>query len=186
MNDADKVRNHPVAGGGTRSGSSAGDPDATGLVTRLVDTPLGPMLAAARGDALVELRFIAPDAPVAVEAAASPALDTLERELGAYFRGELRRFSVPLRPEGSLFQLRVWAALLEIPFGETRSYQQLARALGRADAVRAVGSANAENPIAVVVPCHRVIGADGSLTGYAGGLERKRWLLDHEISPRLL
>lgn len=172
---------------------------ATAEAVRLIESPLGPMTAVACGDALCRLWFAAPDATAVVRpsspgadsdaggAAAQPAavLDRLERELAAYFDGSLRHFGVPLRPEGTMFQLRVWAALLDIPYGQTRSYTEQARAIGRTDAVRAVASANGDNPIAIVVPCHRVIGADGSLTGYGGGLDRKRWLLDHEQGPRL-
>lgn len=101
-------------------------------------------------------------------------------ELIAYFAGDLRRFTVPVAAEGTAFQRRVWAELMRIGFGETLSYGALARRLGDINGTRAVGLANGRNPVAVIVPCHRVIGADGSLTGYGGGLERKRWLLEHE------
>jgi methylated-DNA-[protein]-cysteine S-methyltransferase len=101
-------------------------------------------------------------------------------QLEAYFAGELVEFTLRLAPQGSPFQLRVWAALAEIPYGATCSYGELAASLGDPGAARAVGLANGRNPISVIVPCHRVIGADGSLTGYGGGLERKRLLLAHE------
>ncbi|NVB40914.1 methylated-DNA--[protein]-cysteine S-methyltransferase [Pseudenhygromyxa sp. WMMC2535] len=101
-------------------------------------------------------------------------------QLEAYFAGRRRRFELPLAPAGTSFQREVWAALETIPFGETRSYGELAASLGRPTASRAIGAANGRNPISIVVPCHRVIGADGSLTGYAGGLAAKRWLLEHE------
>jgi methylated-DNA-[protein]-cysteine S-methyltransferase len=110
------------------------------------------------------------------------------RQLEAYFAGELQAFDVPLSPRGTEFQRSVWDALLEIPYGETASYGEIAARIG-SDNPRAVGSANGRNPIAIVIPCHRVIGADGSLVGYGGGLDRKRWLLDHEASlvrPSLL
>jgi methylated-DNA-[protein]-cysteine S-methyltransferase len=107
-------------------------------------------------------------------------------ELNGYFAGERDRFTVPLEHRGSEFQLRVWALLREIPYGETRSYGDIARQLGDPARAREVGWANARNPIAIVVPCHRVIGSDGSLTGYAGGLERKRFLLDLEAGRRPL
>src|SRR5215207_3742601 len=103
-----------------------------------------------------------------------------EEQLGAYFAGELTDFDLPLAPSGSAFQLRVWAALTQIPYGETRSYGEIASTVGRPDAFRAVGATNGRNPIAVVVPCHRVIGSDGSLIGYGGGLDRKRILLELE------
>lgn len=102
------------------------------------------------------------------------------KQLDAYFAGELRDFDLPLAPTGTEFQRTVWQALLDIPYGQTESYGTLARRIGAPKAPRAVGLANGHNPISIVVPCHRVIGADGSLTGYGGGLERKRWLLAHE------
>ena len=97
-----------------------------------------------------------------------------------YFRGERREFDLPLELEGNSFELSVWDALREIPYGETVSYGHIARGIGHPDAPRAVGAANGRNPVAIIVPCHRVIGADGSLTGYGGGLDRKRFLLDLE------
>lgn len=112
-----------------------------------------------------------PDQPVLVEA---------ERQLGAYFAGELTRFDIALDLVGTEFQKKVWAALLEIPFGETRSYGQIAAQLGKPAAARAVGAANGRNPISIIAPCHRLVGSDGSLTGFAGGLGNKRYLLDLE------
>jgi methylated-DNA-[protein]-cysteine S-methyltransferase len=108
------------------------------------------------------------------------AVDQLE----AYFAGSRETFDVPLDLQGTDFQRRVWAGLLEIPYGETMSYGELARRVARPGASRAVGLANGRNPVAIIVPCHRVIGADGTLTGYGGGLDRKVWLLDHERSGR--
>jgi methylated-DNA-[protein]-cysteine S-methyltransferase len=107
-------------------------------------------------------------------------LEETERQLIAYFSGRLDRFNLPLDFRGTDFQKSVWAALLTIPYGETRSYAAIARAIGRPAAVRAVGAANGRNPISIVAPCHRVIGADGSLTGFAGGLDAKRFLLGLE------
>ena len=101
-------------------------------------------------------------------------------QLTEYFEGKLHNFSLSLAPHGTPFQQKVWNALLQIPYGETRSYQDIARAIGNPKAVRAVGGSNARNPIAIVIPCHRVIGASGKLTGYAGGLQYKRALLDLE------
>ena len=101
-------------------------------------------------------------------------------QLEEYFAGARRAFDLPLAAEGTSFQRRVWDALCGIPFGETISYLELARRVGDPRAVRAVGGANGRNPVSIVVPCHRVIGADGSLTGFGGGTERKRWLLEHE------
>jgi methylated-DNA-[protein]-cysteine S-methyltransferase len=104
--------------------------------------------------------------------------------LRAYFGGDLRAIDgVPVDPGGTAFQRRVWGELRRIPAGETRSYRDVARAIGHPSAMRAVGAANGRNPVGIIVPCHRVIGADGALVGYAGGLERKRWLLRHEGAP---
>lgn len=147
----------------------------------ILDTPLGPLHACFQGGALVRLDFRPPSEPSPADPLAEARL---RRELDAYFAGALARFTVPLRPEGTAFQHRVWRALAEIELGATSSYGALARRLGRPSASRAVGAANGRNPIAIVVPCHRVIGADGTLTGYAGGLERKRWLLAHEARVR--
>lgn len=109
--------------------------------------------------------------------------DTIE-QLDQYFAGDRDTFELPLEPSGTEFQRAVWNALEQIPFGETRSYGQIAEQVGRPKAARAVGMANNRNPIAVIVPCHRVIGSGGALVGYAGGLERKIWLLDHEREAR--
>lgn len=114
------------------------------------------------------------------------ALKHPRAQLQAYFAGELRDFELPLAAAGTPFQQRVWRALCDIPYGETISYGELARRIGQPKAARAVGLANGQNPIAIVVPCHRVIGADGSLTGYGGGLARKRWLLAHESKGSLI
>lgn len=114
-------------------------------------------------------------------------LDLARRELDAFFAGRFREFTVPLAPRGTPFQQRVWNALREIPYGETRAYGQIAARIGARDAVRAVGAANGVNPIAIIIPCHRVIGANGSLTGFGGGLDRKRFLLELERGePALL
>ena len=110
----------------------------------------------------------------------TPLLQECVRQLRAYFDGSLTVFDLPLNPQGTHFRRRVWAALQAIPYGETRSYGQLATSLGCPGAARAVGGANHHNPIAIIIPCHRVIGADGSLTGYGGGLAMKDWLLRHE------
>jgi methylated-DNA-[protein]-cysteine S-methyltransferase len=109
-----------------------------------------------------------------------PLLVEAIHQLQAYFEGSLREFALPLEMDGTDFQLRVWRLLLEIPYGQTRSYRDLAHALRMPQAVRAVGTANGANPLAIVVPCHRVIGSDGSLTGYGGGLPLKKYLLELE------
>jgi methylated-DNA-[protein]-cysteine S-methyltransferase len=104
-------------------------------------------------------------------------------QLTEYFARERTAFDMPFDLEGTPFQQRVWQALLNVPFGKTRSYMDIAKALGDSKAIRAVGTANGSNKIAIIIPCHRIIGSDGSLTGYAGGLQRKKWLLDFEIPP---
>ena len=108
------------------------------------------------------------------------AFRIVHEQLRAFFAGELRTFDLPLRMEGTPFQRKVWEGLLGIPFGATASYAELAGRIGRPGAARAVGAANGRNPIGIIVPCHRVIGANGTLTGYGGGLDRKEWLLRHE------
>ena len=138
---------------------------------RRVDTPLGPMCLVEEDGALT--RFYRGGCGTDD----SPLLREAERQLRAYFRGERRTFELPLAPHGTAFQKAVWAALLEIPYGETRSYAEIAAKTGKPRACRAVGMANKRNPLPVFIPCHRVIGADGSLTGYAGGLEIKAALL---------
>jgi AraC family transcriptional regulator of adaptative response/methylated-DNA-[protein]-cysteine methyltransferase len=105
---------------------------------------------------------------------------TVKKELEEYFKGSLKEFSVPLITPGSSFQQAVWKELMKIPYGTTRSYQQQSVALGKPESIRAVANANGMNRISIIIPCHRVIGSDGHLTGYGGGLNRKKWLLDHE------
>ena len=144
------------------------------LEQRTYSTPLGTMLAESDGVALTRLDF----ASASIErAASSGVLDALRDWLDAYFAGVNAPFAAPLAPRGTPFQQVVWQALREIPYGSTASYADIARRIGRPTAVRAVGAANGRNPIAILVPCHRVIGADGTLTGYAGGLARKQALL---------
>jgi len=145
-------------------------------------SPLGDLLLLADDDGLRGLYLPEPrHGPAAVGSpGAAAALDAAAEQLDAYFAGELQEFDLPLAPAGTPFQRRVWSELERIPFGETISYSTLADRLGNPRAVRAVGLANGRNPLSIVVPCHRVIGADGTLVGYGGGLERKRWLLEHE------
>lgn len=146
------------------------------------DSPLGRLLLLCNGEAVTGVhvaagKYVPEVAPDWICDARQVVLHRLRRELDGYFAGRLRSFGVALEPHGTPFQKKVWADLARIPYGETRSYGQLARAIGRPSAVRAVGAANGRNPIAVVLPCHRVIGARGELTGYAGGLEAKAFLL---------
>ena len=154
----------------------------------VVPSPVGPLLVSADDMGLTRVWFAPHDGRIGAgwvpdrgrAGAASRTLAAARDQLEAYFAGSLRTFDLPLAPAGTPFQLRVWEALRRIPFGETVSYAELARRIGTPDAVRAVGAANGRNPLPIIVPCHRVIGADGSLTGFGGGLERKRWLLEHE------
>ena len=156
-----------------------------------LDTPVGKVLVAATRRGLVRISFGAvydfESVLADLSARVSPRLlespgyfDGVRKELEEYFEGRRTSFDVPVALHGTPFQRRVWEALLEIPYGETTSYGELARRLGSPRAMRAVGLANGRNPVAVIVPCHRVIGADGTLTGYGGGLERKRLLLELE------
>jgi methylated-DNA-[protein]-cysteine S-methyltransferase len=148
-----------------------------------VDSPIGELLLAGDGEKLAMLHMQAGRRRIKAPAGwthSDAPFARVRAQLAEYFEGRRRRFELPLAPAGSPFELAVWRALLEIPYGETRSYGELAARIGRPDAARAVGTANARNPIAVIIPCHRVIGADGSLTGFGGGLERKRLLLDLE------
>src|SRR5919199_3527631 len=159
-----------------------------------IETPLGPMLALASVEGLCALEFTGPNRlsrldrrlerwfpPHRIVDGDNPAIVSARAWLAAYFAGDAAAgSSVPLQMHGAPFEQRVWRALLEIPPGLTTSYGAIAKAIGSAGASRAVGAANGANPIAIVVPCHRVIGASGSLIGYGGGLDRKTWLLDHE------
>ena len=148
-------------------------------------SPLGELLATRDEDGLTGLYL--PTGKHATTARATGArddgaFDDLRLQLGEYFAGERQEFGLPLNAKGSAFQLRVWAALCAIPYGETASYAATAQSIGAPTAARAVGLANGQNPISIVVPCHRVIGANGSLTGYGGGIEAKRYLLSLEAS----
>jgi methylated-DNA-[protein]-cysteine S-methyltransferase len=148
----------------------------------LMDSPIGTLtLVKTHGvlSAVYMDNFAGGDA-VRFSARADSGFDDVVQQLEEYFRRERTTFTVPIAPVGTPFQLRVWESLRTIPYGETRSYGQLADAIGNRSAMRAVGAANGRNPISIIVPCHRVIGSDGTLVGYGGGLERKRFLLDLE------
>jgi len=149
-----------------------------------LESPIGRLLLTSDGTALTGLYMEPSREWQCIDGAARDAtawpLPAALRQLAEYFAGTRRAFDLPLRPQGTAFQRRVWAALAEIPYGRTLSYGDLAQRIDNPRAARAVGLANNRNPLSIVVPCHRVIGADGSLTGYGGGLERKRWLLAHE------
>jgi methylated-DNA-[protein]-cysteine S-methyltransferase len=149
---------------------------------RTIDSPIGPLTLAGSGSVLANLRMVDQTyKPSRAGWSADPgAFNDAVDQLGAYFAGELTDFDIELDLRGTEFQQRVWKALLTIPYGETRSYGEIAEQIGAPGSARAVGLANGHNPIAIVVPCHRVIGANGSLTGYGGGLDRKRTLLELE------
>lgn len=161
-----------------------GSARATPRVHTVVESPLGPLYAVASGESLVGLYFsggrTGPDPGLLGPAGATAVLATATLQLQEYFAGERMVFDVPLAARGKPFQLSVWQALRSIPYAVTVSYGEVARRIGAPTASRAVGLANGQNPIPIIVPCHRVIGADGRLTGYGGGIERKRFLLDLE------
>ena len=163
----------------------------------VVASPIGPLTLVAAGGALAGVYMdaqrhlpdiVAQAAPASQDGPDAAPLAAAARQLAEYFAGQRTEFDLPLEMAGTDFQRRVWAALREIPYGETVSYGELARGLGKASASRAVGLANGKNPFAVVVPCHRVVGSDGSLTGYGGGLDRKRFLLalEQRVSGKTL
>ena len=142
-----------------------------------IQTPLG--IAILKGDAAGVQSISVTDGHVEEELVPE-VLSEAVRQLKAYFSGALKTFTFTINPQGTPFQQTVWEALLEIPYGDTTTYLELSKHLGDAKAIRAVAGANARNPLWIVVPCHRVIGSDGSMTGYAGGIHRKKWLLNHE------
>lgn len=151
----------------------------------VIDSPIGELRLIADGDAVTAIEFspFSPSREVGERRDDDPLLRQVADQLAAYFRGERQEFDLPLAPRGTEFQQRVWAELQRIDWGETTSYGELARRIGLSPAAsRAVGLANGRNPIPVVIPCHRVIGANGKLTGYAGGVDRKQTLLDLETS----
>jgi len=152
--------------------------------TQVMPSPVGPLLLAADDTSLQCIEFEHPRHPSAHarsgQAGENAVLREARRQLEEYFEGTRRTFALPLAPRGTAFQQQVWMALRDIPYGETISYAQLAQRLDMPTATRAVGAANGRNPLPIVVPCHRVIGADGSLTGFGGGLPTKRFLLELE------
>ncbi|HCB50766.1 MAG: cysteine methyltransferase [Anaerolineae bacterium SG8_19] len=143
----------------------------------IYQSPIGLIEIKVTAGAIISLEFVE---EVREEERLDPIVEEAIRQLSAYFDGTRRDFDLPISPQGTDFQRLVWQHLLDIPFGQIISYQDLAKAIGKPEAIRAVGAANGQNPISIVVPCHRVLGSDGSLTGYGGGLWRKEWLLKHE------
>ncbi len=153
------------------------------LLYETIDSPIGTLLLVGDGHALHRVDMQQGRRPTRIDPSwvrDPEALADVTSQLGEYFAGDRRAFDLELAMNGNPFERRVWDELREIPYGETASYGQIAHRVGAASAARAVGLANGRNPIAVIVPCHRVIGSDGSLTGYGGGLERKRFLLELE------
>ena len=147
---------------------------------RIIDSPVGKLRLVAEDGFLTELRFGGEPAVFDRDAENDRLLDEVERQLGEYFSGARREFDLPLRMKGTPFQLKDWEMLKQIPYGETVTYGEIARRIGSPKACRAVGMANHSNPISIIVPCHRVIGKSGKLTGYGGGLNVKQMLLDLE------
>jgi len=144
-----------------------------------IQTPLGVAKLEGDGDGLSSVTVLNSDA-VEVTQIIPEVLEDAVYQLREYFEGNRKTFDMEINPQGTDFQRRIWDALLDIPFGKTASYMELSKTLGDVKAIRAVAAANGKNPLWIIVPCHRVIGSDGSLTGYAGGLHRKKWLLEHE------
>lgn len=149
---------------------------------QFIDSPLGTVRISANPTGITEVAFVSQSSKAEPSALTKKAAE----QLMAYFSGHLTQFSLPLAASGTAFQQQVWQALVKVPFASTCSYADIARHLANPKAVRAVGAANGRNPIAIIVPCHRIIGANGTLTGYAGGLEKKAWLLKHEQRHKAL
>lgn len=145
------------------------------LFTDYTSTPIGTLKVSANQTGITAVGFV--DSTTDVCANPNDLTESAIRQLDAYFCGQQTQFDLPLNPAGTVFQKSVWQALLSIQYGETNSYQYIADIIGNPKACRAVGAANGRNPIALIIPCHRIIGASGKLTGYAGGLDKKQWLL---------
>jgi methylated-DNA-[protein]-cysteine S-methyltransferase len=150
--------------------------------TRYINTPIGPLRLVSNSKAIISVSLIKyPAAEIEADSAIQPrCLLDCENQLREYFDGKRKNFDMPLSPHGTEFQEKVWAQLRTIPYGVTISYLQLAKILGNPKLIRAAGAANGKNPVAILIPCHRVIGSNGELVGYAGGLPIKKWLLEHE------
>jgi methylated-DNA-[protein]-cysteine S-methyltransferase len=149
-------------------------------------SPLGTMAIKVNQSTLLSVKFHQDVSEFQIANPESNILQRVIEQLDEYFNSDRRKFDLPLQPEGTDFQLKVWDELVKIPYGETLSYLKLAERVGSYNYTRAVGLANGKNPIAIIIPCHRVIGASGELTGYAGGIWRKQWLLEHESMQKKL
>lgn len=143
-------------------------------------SPLGILQLLEEDEKLTAVLFKNDSSLKETESTSSAVLHETMRQLDEYFSGRRKTFDLPLNPSGTGFQQKVWQQLLQIPYAETITYLHLAKRLGNVKSIRAAASANGKNPLAIIIPCHRVVGADGKLTGYAGGLHRKQWLLEHE------
>lgn len=161
----------------------------SGISTTIINTPVGELIAGATETGICFLEFKSLHSSsgnsnklFSTEDETNKHLKKLKKQLEEYFSGKRKSFDLKLSPDGTEFQQRVWNELLKIQFGKTRTYKEQSLALGDLKAIRAVATANGANPIAIIIPCHRIIGSDGSLTGYAGGLWRKKWLLEFEQS----
>lgn len=150
--------------------------------TAVINSPLEKLLLTSDADGLTSIEFI--DSDQELSKVIPDTLKDVVKQLNEFFEGKRQVFTLSLSPQGTDFQKRVWKELEQIPFGKTVSYQQIANQLGDPKVIRAAASANGKNPIPIIIPCHRVIGSDGSLTGYSGGLHRKKWLLEHENPSR--
>lgn len=148
-------------------------------MTTHIKTPIGWLEATFSGDTLVKINF-QDSPPEELSSSVSGREKKLHQQLTEYFEGSRSRFDLSLSPEGTSFQKQVWQRLAKIPYGQTISYGELARRLNDPNKMRAVGRANGQNPLPIIIPCHRVIGSNGTLTGYSGGIKRKKWLLRHE------
>lgn len=148
------------------------------IFSSYIDSPLGSIELRYSDNALLWSGFV--EGQLKAAESDHPIFRLVQEQFEAYFEGKLKEFSIPLQAEGTEFQQRVWKELLNIPYGTTNTYLGMAKLLGDAKVIRAAGTANGKNPIGIIIPCHRVIGSDGSLTGYAGGLWRKKWLLELE------
>ena len=143
-------------------------------------SPIGTLLLESEDERLTVVSFRDDVTVTETGATRSPVLKSTIKQLDEYFAGTRKQFDLPLHPAGTAFQQKVWNQLIKIPYSETVTYLHMAKRLGNVKSIRAAASANGKNPIGIIIPCHRVVGADGKLTGYAGGLHRKQWLLEHE------
>ncbi|MGB5942258.1 MAG: methylated-DNA--[protein]-cysteine S-methyltransferase [Leeuwenhoekiella sp.] len=154
------------------------------MKTAVLETPLGRIRIRGNENSITEVTFVSEEIEVTEDAQLPSEIVKAKTQLQAYFHNSLKNFDLNLKPSGTDFQKKAWSQLQQVPFGSTENYLAIAKKLGDIKVIRAAASANGKNPIAIIIPCHRIIGSDGSLTGYAGGLWRKKWLLEHESGLR--